>query len=122
MKKLGLVFLLLLSTLSFAAKKPSNPADYAINVHVTASHMHMQVGVPGDLQFLDVLIAGKKYELAGTFGDALFQNGFVMLKPGDYKAKLVKDEHSAPYSSRQIYEFLMPDNTVLTFDVVGIIE
>jgi hypothetical protein len=85
----------------------------------------MQVGVPGDLQFLDVLIAGKKYELAGTFGAvgaALFQNGFVMLKPGDYKAKLVKDEHSAPYSSRQIYEFLMPDNTVLTFDVVGIIE
>jgi hypothetical protein len=24
--------------------------------------------------------------------------------------------------SRQIYELLMPDNTVLTFDVVGIME
>lgn len=38
MKKLVLV-VLLLSAFSFAANEPANPADYTINVHVTASHI-----------------------------------------------------------------------------------
>ncbi len=41
MKKLALV-VLLLSTFSFAAKKPvPNSADYPINVHVIASHIQV---------------------------------------------------------------------------------
>ena len=41
------------------------------------------------------------------------------MAPGDYKAKLVKDEHLTAYESTQIYEFLFPDKKTRKFIVVG---
>jgi hypothetical protein len=38
---------------------------------------------------------------------------------GDYKAKLVKDEHESAYDSYQVYEFLLPDKKTRKFVVVG---
>jgi hypothetical protein len=38
---------------------------------------------------------------------------------GDYKAKLVKDEHKKTYESLQEYEFLLPDKKTRKFSVVG---
>ncbi len=115
MKKLALV-VLLLSTFSFAAKKPvPNSADYPINVHVIASHIQVD---RCNFQSLDVIIDGKKYELAGTKCIA----GYLILALGDYTAKLVSDEHPTTYHSRQTYEFLLPDNSTARFDVSGIAE
>jgi len=38
---------------------------------------------------------------------------------GDYKAKLVRDEHKTSYESAQVYEFLFPDKKTRRFEVVG---
>ena len=45
-----------------------------------------------------------------------------LLVLGDYKAKLVKDEHRTTYDSYQVYEFLFPDGKTRKFQVVGQIE
>jgi hypothetical protein len=114
MKKLVLV-ILLLSAFSFAANKPS---DYNIDVHVSASNI--QIGTNGYYsQFLNVLIDGRKYELEA---DLLGPVGYSVLALGDYKAKLVKDEHKTTYQSIQIYEFLFADGKTMKFDVVGTSE
>jgi hypothetical protein len=43
----------------------------------------------------------------------------MLLALGDYKAKLVKDEHKTTYGSNQVYEFLFPDKKTRQFTVVG---
>jgi hypothetical protein len=110
MHKLTLAILLLLSTFAFATDP--NPADYTITVHVSATRIFS-----GSLaQDLDVLINGTKYELSSE----LSLNQLLAL--GDYKAKLVKDEHRNAYDSYQVYEFLFPDGKTRKFSVVGKIE
>jgi hypothetical protein len=110
MNKLTLAILLLLSTLAWAADP--NPADYTINVHVTTSRMVLEGDANAFNQELNVIIGGKKYELRCSSINAL-------LALGDYKAKLVKDEHRTTYDSYQVYEFLFPDKKTRKFDVVG---
>jgi hypothetical protein len=103
--KTAALFVLLL----FAALAPAAPApdDYSTNVHVTSSYLL------GGAQGLDVVIHAKKYQLSG---DPI---GGALLALGDYKAKLVKDEHPTAYESRQEYEFLFSDNKTKKFIVVG---
>jgi len=104
MKTAALFVLLLFATLASAAPAPD---DYSINVHVTSSYT-LAEGRLG----LDVVIHAKKYQLLGVPTRGL-------LAPGDYKAKVVKDEHPAAYQSYQEYEFLFPDNKTRKFEVVG---
>src|SRR5271157_5855478 len=102
MKRAALVVLLLLGTLgTLATLAPAAPApdEYLITVHVTSSYY--QGGVYGRQQELNVVIAGRKYSLAGSTTASL-------LALGDYKAKLVKDEHKTAYESYQEYELLFP--------------
>jgi hypothetical protein len=99
----------LLATLAPAAPAPD---DYSINVHVTSSYVSAGGG-----QGLDVVIHAKKYQLAGDP-----TRGSSLLVLGDYKAKLVKDEHPTAYESTQQYEFLFPDNKTKKFTVVGLSE
>jgi hypothetical protein len=113
MKKLTLAILLLLSTVTLAADP--NPADYTINVHVTTSRMVIEVASTGFDQRLDVIIDGKKYVLESGQVN-------VLLALGDYKAKLVRDEHRTTYDSRQTYEFLFPDGKTRRFEAVGLSE
>lgn len=61
---------------------------------------------------LDVVIASKKYELRSELSIV------HLLALGDYKAKLVKNDHNTAYDSLQVYEFLFPDKT-RTYVVVG---
>lgn len=119
MKKLVILVPLLLSTISFAANKP-NPADYPISVHVISSHRDINaVSLERDCS-LDVTINGKQYEFAGFCQRA---NGHQMIIPlGDYKAKLITDEHPTPYQSYQTYELLFPDDKTVKFEVVGLTE
>jgi DNA topoisomerase VI subunit A len=41
---------------------------------------------------------------------------------GDYKARLVKDEHWGTYDSLQVYELLFPDRKTRKFMLVGQME
>jgi len=107
MKKAALFVLLLLAPCAMAAPSPD---EYSINIHVQSSHLLYANGAIS--QMLDVTIDGKKYELAG------FDTG-GLLALGDYKAKLVKDEHKTSYESDRIYEFLFADKKTRKFSVVG---
>lgn len=60
---------------------------------------------------------GKNYELEADQGGPA-----TMLALGDYKAKLVKEEHVTAYRSAQNYELLFPDGRTLKFNVVGVSE
>ncbi len=105
--KRAALFVLLFATLAPAAPAPD---EYSINVHVASSYRLPAASSFG--QQLDVIIAGKKYQL--STGD----NGFL-LALGDYKAKLVKDEHKSTYESQQEYEFLFPDKKTRKFVVTA---
>jgi hypothetical protein len=106
MKKAALFVLLLLATLAPAAPAPD---EYSINVHVTSVYL-----IAGGWQGLDAVIQGKKYQLSGDP-----TRGGLILALGDYKAKLIKDEHPTAYESIQEYQFLFPDNKTKKFTVIG---
>jgi hypothetical protein len=109
MKKIALPILLMCSALAWAGKQ-SNLADYPINIHVTAARLTDM----SELR-LNVVIDGKSYELQGITTVSL-------LALGDYKAKLVKDEHRTTYDSYRVYEFLFPDGKTRQYHLVGISE
>jgi hypothetical protein len=106
MKTIALPAMLLLLSAFAWAGSPPNPADYTINVHVSRSRNR------GDTQRLDVIISGKKYELQRPFYQAV-------LALGDYKAKVVQDQHKEAYDSVEEYEFLFPDQKTGSFRMVG---
>jgi len=114
MKKLLTVVLILLSAAAWAGTEP-NPADYSINVHVSSSRMVLEGEANAFSQKLSVTINEKKYELRCPGVNAL-------LALGDYKAKLVRNDHRTAYDSYQVYEFLFPDNKTRKFEVVGVME
>jgi len=78
----------------------SHSADYTVNVHVSSSSTDR-----GGHQLLDVVIDAKKYELRSELSIG------YLLELGDYKAKLVKNDHPTAYDSSQVYEFLFPSKT-----------
>jgi len=112
MKSCAVAILLLSALTCWAGAKP-NPAEYTIGVHVGASHMVLEGNSVTHHQHLNVVIDGKKYELESIGAPN------ALLVPGDYKAKLVKDEHARTYDSWQTYEFLFPDGKTREFLVVG---
>jgi hypothetical protein len=107
MKRAALIILLLFGTLVPAARTPD---EYPITVHLTSSYF--MGGTVSHDQGVDVVIDGKKYSLTGE-GD------MALLALGDYKAKLVKDEHQTSYEFLQEYEILLPDKKTRKFTVVG---
>ena len=107
MKKIALAVLLFLSAHAWVAADP-NPADYTVNIHVSSSTIDS-----GGREALSVVINRKNYELLCECAS----NSLLAL--GDYKAKLVKDEHKTTYDSLQVYEFLFPDNKTRRFALVG---
>ena len=111
MRHLTVAVFLLCSALSWTAAAPS---DYSINVHVSTTRMVRDSRSSARYQSLIVTIDGKKYELESLD----FPNALLML--GDYKARLVKDQHwSGTYDSHQVYELSLPDNKKRQFLVVG---
>jgi hypothetical protein len=110
MNKLPLAILLLISTFTWAADP--DPVDYTINVHVTTSRLVLEGTAIARTQVLNVTIDGKKYELEGGAVN-------VLLALGNYKAKVVKDEHKTAYDSSRTYEFLFPDQKTRKFEVIG---
>jgi hypothetical protein len=118
MKSTALFVLLLLATFSWAAP---NPDEYSINIHVRSSRwvMEQTLTSPEACQKLYVIIDGKKYELEASTFKGNLEAGVTILALGDYKAKLVRDQHKSTYESSQAYEFLLPDKKTKKFAVVG---
>ena len=108
MTKTLAVVVLLFSALAWARSAPK-PTDYNLNVHVSSS----RITDHNNLR-LTVTIDGKKFELSAV--------GPALLVPGDYKAKLVRDDHKNAYDSFQEYEFLFPDGKTRKYYLVGITE
>lgn len=106
MKKITLATLLLAFALAWAGAEP-NPAEYTVSVHVSSST------IAASRQDLSVVIEGKNYNLESELTPS------TLLALGDYKAKLVRDEHKTSYDSLQIYEFLFPDKKTRRFVVIG---
>ena len=100
------------------ADKP-NPADYTITVHVQSSRFVDQCSSDdkGSMCFtilsLSVLIDGKKVEL-----DDQSPSKEVII-PGDYKARILKEDTSHSYEYSRTYEILFPDGTTRKYNVVG---
>jgi hypothetical protein len=118
--KVHLCTLLLLSTGLAWAEKTPNPADYSVAVHVRSSRIAAECGdvtqgssVCTSMQYLSVTIDGKKYELAGRTPT------FDVLRVGDYKARILKDETKHPYEYLRTYEILFSDGATRDYYVSG---
>lgn len=112
--KLRLFALVLLSSVSLSAAPPAKQPDYNISVHVSASRTVQHSESAPRYQQLDVTIDGKKLELESM----LAVQKLLML--GDYKARLVTDEHGkGDYDSWQVYEFQFSDKRTREFLVIG---
>jgi len=112
--KIILVVIMMFSSAYAWPASDTNPAEYTVNIHVTASRVaiEMPLGHAWQYQVLNVVIEGKKYELK-----CKSTNGVLAL--GDYKAKLIHDQHKTAYDSSQTYEFLLPDKKLRQFEVTG---
>jgi hypothetical protein len=99
--------LLVVFAFTLALAENPNPDDYTVNIHISASRLDR------GYQQLEVIIDGKKCELESE----LALNRLLAL--GDYKAKLVQDEHKTSYDSIQTYEFLFSDKKTRKFSVNG---
>ncbi len=64
---------------------------------------------------LNATIDGKKYELTSIHP---LKNVFV-LRVGDYKAKVLKEDTSKSYEYQRSYELLYPDGQTEDFQVMG---
>jgi hypothetical protein len=107
----AIALLFLCSTLVWAVPSAT---DYSVNVHVSATRMVHYGDSAAHYQLLSVVIDGQKYELESVG----MPNALLML--GDYKARLLKDQHWAgTYDSWRVYEVLLPDNKKRQFLVVG---
>jgi hypothetical protein len=67
-------------------------------------------------QKLNVTIDGKKYEMEEQ------RPRIDLLRIGDYKAKILKDETSRPYEYERTYEFHFADGKTRRYVVVGEFE
>jgi hypothetical protein len=110
-KRNNIVLALILVLPSVLCAESPNPSDYPVAVHVQSSHLI--VNHDGVTQALTATIDGKHVELEGT------PTQQYVLRTGDYKAKVVKDEHSRSYEYQITYEILFPDGKTRKFLVVG---
>ena len=117
-KSVGLTLLFLSCSLSMQAAKKSDvvPSGYTIPVHVSAAHL-VNINSGALVLHLDVTIADAKLELEGS-GTA--KGKYVLLTPGDYKAKSTSDIHYPSGMFYQEYDLLLQDNSVWKGLVTGI--
>jgi hypothetical protein len=107
-------FTLVFFLLSFTFRPAFGVTDYSINIHVTETRMVRDNRSLAYHQNLIVTIDGKRCELES------FDFPNTLLQLGNYKARLVKDQHfSGTYESYRVYELLLPDDKKRQFLLVG---
>jgi hypothetical protein len=122
MKKLLIAILLLAPAFLVAQDTKSNPSNYTITVHVQSSQLITVCGTDskgsdcGLAQTLKVTIDGRKYEIQ--------ENGSRqdLLRTGDYKARIFKDETKQAYEYRRVYELQFANGKTRQYAVVGEME
>jgi hypothetical protein len=117
MKKSLFVILLLVPVPGLARdkEKPStNPADYSLTLHVESSRLY-DLCAPTCVwvQHLFIPMDGKKYELTDTVPR------HDLLRLGNYKARISKDEQGSSYEYDREYEILLPGGDVRRYIVIG---
>jgi hypothetical protein len=122
MKKFVAVFCLLLSAATLQAKDKPNPANFPIKIHVSASQMDF--AYPMHVLLADTVLNGKKVKLGIMIPDVhKFGSNLMVLKPGDYQIRLLKDESEADGAMVRLeYEFLLPNGETVKSAIVGISE
>jgi hypothetical protein len=102
-----------------------NPADYTIQVHVSAIHFRpcATEGVNtacGGGVFADATLDGKKVELFG----GVDKGDINLIVPGDYLARLFskKPRNGGKAVLFQAYNVLLPDKTAWPCDITGFSE
>jgi hypothetical protein len=123
MKKIITVLFFMLCATALQAKDKPNPADYTVKVHISASHLTVECGqgVCAILLYADSTLNGKKLLLSGNA--VKVKKIPMLIAPGDYPAKPIKDVHDADGSLlSQNYEVLLPDDIVWDCSTVGISE
>ena len=119
MKRFLLAVLLIFSCCCFAASKPA-PADYALTVHVNSAELRYPES-GGCAQYLYVTIGNLHYGLTGGC-DRNSDYIWLMLKPGDYKGRLLDSASAPDFRLMQHYELLMPDGSKRKFTTFSVSE
>jgi hypothetical protein len=117
------VFLILLSSVTvFGQEAKPNPVDYKINVHVRSSRLGGNCGVVMNggnncsaNQQLSVEIDHKTYDLTSQ---GLYAH-FGLLRTGNYKARLLKEDTRLDNEYTRTYELLFPDGRTRKYQVTG---
>ena len=91
------------------------PADKAQPATVTVNVLESKF--EHGMCVVKAVIDGQAYWLSGPL---YAKNG--PLKPGEYKATLIKDEHKVSYKIARTYEFLYPDGKKEKFMLIGIMK
>ena len=120
MKKSILLCIAILLFSIAATVQAQKAEDYPITVHVyRAETVMLKLRISdGPLLRLDVSVGGQKLILASE-SVAFSGSTPLSMKPGDYKARILKDDqiNAAQYS--RSYELLLSDGKKLRFDVIG---
>jgi hypothetical protein len=109
---------------SLGAEAKNDPSQFPLSMHISASTYAPEYGSSlktfDDLdQIVTSTIDGKHYELLGPTSSAkAFMHGNGLINPGDYHARLSKNEHKTAYESLQEFEILFPDGTTRRFSVI----
>jgi len=107
-------------TVSICAAQGAEQKDFPIKVHVSASEVRPCGPIsPYYTQCLAVLIDAKKYELACITGLGGVK---LPIHPGDYQARLVKEEAKEAGEFDRKYEILFADGKTAKYSVVGEFE
>lgn len=112
-----LVVLMLLCPVGLMAQTKNAAKDFPLTVHVISSKwfpMPNEFGPEGSTAIeAKVVIDGVKYELDAR---PSLRPREGLLKPGDYKARLVKSKRPAPsYQENQSYVLQFPDGKTQRF-------
>jgi hypothetical protein len=116
------VFLILLSSASmFAQEAKPNPNDYKVNVRVRSSLLAFMCGGVSmgssscsSNQQLKVEIDGKTYDLLSQD-----HSHVALLRTGNYKARLLKEDTKLAHEYTRTYELLFPNGDTRKYRVTG---
>lgn len=120
MKRIGFAFVLLSTTLLWAAPDKPNPADFDVKVHVVSSGTQTECvsGLCYVSQLLETVVDGQPVELQG---EGVHDQPVGILALGDYPARISSRIHAPKnpdsYDVYRGYDLLMPDGTARTFTV-----
>lgn len=121
MAKILAIFMLLSSVSLFAQEAKPDPEIYTITVHVRSSRLVTNCGnvtlgssICYANQELKVEIDGKKYDLnSGGLRHP------AVLRPGNYKGRLLKEDTKRDFEYTRTYELLFSDGSTRKYGVSG---